>query len=53
MAGVVIRRAEKGDLAAILDIYAEDELSTSPKPEDLAPIAEAFDAIASDPKSFL
>jgi GNAT superfamily N-acetyltransferase len=53
VANVVVRIAEKGDLAAILDIYAEDELSTSPKPTDLAPIADAFDAIATDPKAFL
>ena len=49
----VVRLAEEGDLPAILDIYAQDELSTSPRPTDLGPIAEAFDAIASDPKAFL
>jgi GNAT superfamily N-acetyltransferase len=53
MASIVVRRAEKGDLAAILDVYAQDDLSTSPKPTELAPIAEAFDAITSDPKAFL
>ncbi len=49
----VVRSAERSDLAAILDLYAQDELSTSPKATDLAPIAEAFDAIASDPRAFL
>jgi GNAT superfamily N-acetyltransferase len=53
MAGVVVRRAENADLAAILDVYAQDELSTSRSPTDAAPIAEAFDAIASDPNAFL
>lgn len=52
-AQAVVRRADKGDLAAILDIYAEDELSTSPEPTDLAAIADAFDAITNDPKAFL
>jgi ribosomal protein S18 acetylase RimI-like enzyme len=53
MANVAVRRAEKGDLAAILDLYAEDEFSTSHKPTNLAPIADAFDAITTDPKAFL
>jgi GNAT superfamily N-acetyltransferase len=50
---VVIRSAEKRDLAAVLDLYAQDELSTSPRPTDLTPIVEAFEAIASDPRAFL
>jgi hypothetical protein len=53
MMSVVIRRAEKSDLAPVLDLYAQDELSTSPRPTDLAPIVEAFEAIASDPGAFL
>jgi GNAT superfamily N-acetyltransferase len=53
MVNVVIRRAERSDLAAVLDLYAQDELSTSPRPTDLAPIVEAFEAIASDPGAFL
>jgi GNAT superfamily N-acetyltransferase len=53
VANVVVRRAEKGDLAAILDLYAEDEFSTSPQPTHLAPITDAFDAITTDPKAFL
>jgi GNAT superfamily N-acetyltransferase len=48
-----VRRAERVDLPAILDLYAQDELSTSPKATDLAAIADAFDAIAIDPKAFL
>jgi GNAT superfamily N-acetyltransferase len=50
---VIVRVAEKADLPAILGIYAEDELSTSPRPIDLAPIADAFDAISADPRAFL
>jgi GNAT superfamily N-acetyltransferase len=46
----IIRRAEKKDLAAVLDLYAQDELSLSPEATDVASIAEAFDAIVSDPK---
>jgi GNAT superfamily N-acetyltransferase len=53
LVNVVVRRTEKVDLAAVLAIYAEDELSTSPRPTDLAPIADAFDAISADPKAFL
>jgi GNAT superfamily N-acetyltransferase len=48
-----IRRAARTDVAAILDVYAQDELSTSPEQADLAPILEAFDAIASDASSSL
>jgi GNAT superfamily N-acetyltransferase len=50
---VIVRRAEKSDLAAILDVYAQDELSTSPSSVDLAPIIRAFEAIASDPMALL
>ncbi len=53
MNALVIRRATLEDVAAILDLYAQDELSTSPAPADLAPILEAFDAITSNPVAFL
>jgi GNAT superfamily N-acetyltransferase len=52
-ADVIVRRAEKRDLAAILDVYEQDELSTSPRPVDLAPIVHAFETIASDPMALL
>ena len=50
---VGIREAVRSDLPAILDLYAQDELSTSPKPTELTPIVEAFEAIASDAKASL
>jgi GNAT superfamily N-acetyltransferase len=53
MAEFIVRRAEEGDLAAILDVYAQDELSTSPMAADLAPIVRAFEAIAGDPMALL
>jgi hypothetical protein len=53
VAGVILREAERSDLSAILDLSAQDELSTSPSPTDLAPVVQAFEAIASDPKASL
>jgi GNAT superfamily N-acetyltransferase len=53
MADAIIRKAEKTDLPAILDVYAQDDLSTWSRPTSLSPIAEAFDEIAGDPKAFL
>jgi GNAT superfamily N-acetyltransferase len=53
MKDLTLRLATKGDVAAIVDLYAQDELSTSPKLADVAPMAEAFDEIVSDPRAFL
>jgi GNAT superfamily N-acetyltransferase len=53
MNDLTIRRAARSDIDAVLGLYAQDELSTSPRPADLAPVLEAFDAIASDPHASL
>jgi hypothetical protein len=45
MADAIIRKAEKTDLPAILDVYAQDDLSTWSRPTSPSPIAEAFDEI--------
>jgi GNAT superfamily N-acetyltransferase len=49
---VVIRRAEQQDIPAILEVYAQDELSTWPK-QTVASVAEAFDEISRDPDAAL
>lgn len=53
MAVAIIRKARRADLPAILDVYAQDELSTWARPKSLTPIADAFDEIAGDPRAFL
>jgi GNAT superfamily N-acetyltransferase len=50
---LVIRRAERQDIAAILEVCAQDEFSTWPNQTDVAPIAEAFDEISHDPRAGL
>jgi GNAT superfamily N-acetyltransferase len=50
---VIVRKAEKSDIAAILEVYAQDELSTSPTSTDLTPIVRAFETIAADPMALL
>jgi GNAT superfamily N-acetyltransferase len=50
---LVIRRAQRQDIAAILEVYAQDEFSTWAKQTDVAPIAEAFDEISHDPQAGL
>ncbi len=46
---LIIRRASRHDVPAVIDLYAEDELSTSPRPADLEPVLAAFYAMAADP----
>jgi GNAT superfamily N-acetyltransferase len=48
-----IRKATKGDVAAIVDLYAQDELSLSPRPADLAPVLAAFEEILRDANAHL
>jgi GNAT superfamily N-acetyltransferase len=48
-----VRRAGRGDLAAVIELIAADQIGAARDGGDLAPYERAFDAIAADPAQLL